>query len=380
MSSRRNETMTPSNQPVRFYKFVALTFLFITIILSGVIMFMSSKRTSIIIETKSSTVDVNDSVLVGNDDKFGSLKGIVVSKAVDIQQNFIPTESESQDANATGMVILHNDSNLSQPLIPTTRVINQDGILFRLKDRVVVPANGTIEAEVYADVDGSSGNIGPSQFTIPGLSEEKQKQIYATSDMDITGGIKNVGILGKSDMDKARDIIVLSLEEAGIKEWQSENPALKGVFKLIDSDITANAEIGDEVSEFTLSGKANVLGVFYKASDLQDIANKALLRKAVDDTEIVQSSNDDPTVNIEDYSLAKNTATLQLFYSGVSKLNPESKQLEKSMFFGKSKDEVRRYLLKLDHVRSVDIKFKPAWIRTVPHVGEHIEIIVKEVQ
>jgi len=50
------------------------------------------------------------------------------------------------------------------------------------------------------------------------------------------------------------------------------------------------------------------------------------------------------------------------------------------MFFGKSKDEVRRYLLKLDHVRSVDIKFKPAWIRTVPHVGEHIEIIVKEVQ
>ena len=61
-------------------------------------------------------------------------------------------------------------------------------------------------------------------------------------------------------------------------------------------------------------------------------------------------------------------------------LNPESKQLDKSMFFGKTKDEVRRYLLKLDHVRSVDIKFSPGWIRTVPYVNEHVEVMVKEVQ
>ncbi|MDP2692566.1 MAG: hypothetical protein Q8O88_02915 [bacterium] len=380
MPSRRNETMTPASQPVRFYKFVALTFLFITIILSGVIMFMSSKRTTIIIETRASPVDISDSILVGDTDKFGSLKGVVTSVDVNLNKSFVPTESEKHDAEATGTVTLYNDSELSQPLIPTTRLLTSDGILFRLKDRVVIPAKGTIEADVYADEEGESGDIGPAEFTIPGLSEAKQKEIYAVSESPMTGGVRSVGILGASDMEKAEEAIVLALEQEGTKLLQKENPGLKGVFKLINSEFNSNKDVGDEVFEFTLTGKAKVLGVFYKEADLQDIAEKALSRKAVDDTEIVQPSNDVPTVVIEDYNLSKETATLQLFYSGISKLNPESAQLEKNMFFGKTKDEVRRYLLKLDHVRSVDIKFTPAWIRTVPSVGEHIEIIVKEVQ
>lgn len=380
MSSRRNETMSPTKQPVRFYKFVALTFLFITIILSGVIMFISSKRVSIIVETKVSPVDISDSVLVGETDKFGALKGAVDSVVVSLEQLYMPTDSEKQEAKATGVVILHNDSNLAQPLVATTRLLSSKGVLFRIKDRVVVPANGEIEAEVYADEKGEKGDIGPAQFTIPGLNESKQKEIYARSETNMTGGINSVGILGKSDMEKAKASFELALQQKGEKELQAANFGLKGVYKLISSDTKANAEIGDEVYEFTLSGTVTVLGIFYKQEDLQSIALKSLSRKAVDDTELVKPSNQEPTAIIEDYNLAKKTATLQLYYSGISKLNPESKQLDKSMFFGKSKDEVRRYLLKLDHVRGVDIKFTPAWVRTVPYVGEHIEIIVKEVE
>jgi len=380
MSSRRNSTMTPSQQPVRFYKIVALTFLFITILLSGVVMFMSSKRASIVIETKSATIDITDSVLVGDTDSFGSIKGVVETVEVELEQSFTPTESEKQISVATGFVTLYNNSGSAQPLIATTRLLTADGVLFRLKDKVVAPANGTVEAEVYADVEGESGNIGPSEFTIPGLNEAKQKEIYATSVKKMEGGIRNVGILGKSDMKKAQEAVLLVLEQEGTKQLQAKNSSLRGVFKLIDSEVNSNAEVGDEVSEFILTGKAKVLGVFYKAEDLQSLAEKSLARKAIDDAETVQLSNEEITVMVEDYNLTKGTATLQLFYSGISKLNPESKQLEKGMFFGKSKDEVRRYLLKLDHVRSVDIKLTPAWIRTVPHVGEHIEIIVKEVQ
>ncbi len=380
MPSRRNETMSPSRQPVRFYKFVALTFLVVTIILSGVIMFMSSKRTSIIIETKASPVDITDSILVGDTDKYGSLKGTVVVKEVELDQTFTPTESEKQNGVATGKVTIHNDSSSDQPLIATTRFLSEDGVLFRLKDRVTVPANGSVEAEIYADEEGESGDIGPSKFTIPGLNETKQKSIYADSSEAMTGGVRNVGVLGKADMDRANQEILYAMGQQGIKELEAENPDLKGAFKLIDSDITPDAEIGDEVSEFNLSGKGKVLGVFYKADDLQKIADDTLARKAIDDTELVEPSNEPPTVVVEDYNLTKQTATLQMFYSGTAKLNPESKELEKNMFFGKTKDEVRRYLLKLDHVRSVEIRFTPAWIRTVPHVGEHIDLIIKEVQ
>jgi len=128
-----------------------------------------------------------------------------------------------------------------------------------------------------------------------------------------------------------------------------------------------------------LTGTATVVGVFYEADALRALAEKSLARKAVDDTEKIYPSSELVLVKIEEYDVADNIATLQVFHSGLSKLNPESSQLEKSLFFGKNKDEIRRYLLRLDHIRSVNIKFTPAWIRTVPYVGDHVEIIVKEV-
>ena len=48
-----------------------------------------------------------------------------------------------------------------------------------------------------------------------------------------------------------------------------------------------------------------------------------------------------------------------------------------SKFFGKNKDEVRRYVLSLDNVYSVDIKYSPAWMQTVPHVADHVSVVIK---
>src|SRR3989344_6111160 len=349
MPVRRHENLVAATQPIRFYKFVALTFLFITVILSGVIMFMSSKRTSIVIETKSAPVDITDSVLVGDADKLGSVKGIVVSTEVTGEEKFIPTETEDREAQAVGKVVLYNDSDLTQPLVATTRLL------------------------------GAAGNIGPSDFTIPGLSATRQKEIYAKSAGKMEEGLVGVGILGKSDMDKAEAALRESLRKKVEEQLARENPSFGGVFKLVESEITSENKVGDEVYQFVLTGTATVVGVFYEADALRALAEKSLARKAVDDTEKIYPSSELVLVKIEEYDVADNIATLQVFHSGLSKLNPESSQLEKSLFFGKNKDEIRRYLLRLDHIRSVNIKFTPAWIRTVPYVGDHVEIIVKEV-
>ena len=340
---------------------------------------MSSKRTSIVIETKSAPVDITDSVLVGDADKLGSVKGIVVSTEVTGEEKFIPTETEDREAQAVGKVVLYNDSGLTQPLVATTRLLSADGVLFRLKERTVVPAAGSVEAAVYAAEKGASGNIGPSDFTIPGLSATRQKEIYAKSAGKMEEGLVGVGILGKSDMDKAEAALRESLRKKAEEQLARENPGLGGVFKLVESEIMSENKVGDEVYQFVLTGTATVVGVFYEADALRALAEKSLARKAVDDTEKIYPSSELVLVKIEEYDVADNIATLQVFHSGLSKLNPESSQLEKSLFFGKNKDEIRRYLLRLDHIRSVNIKFTPAWIRTVPYVGDHVEIIVKEV-
>lgn len=372
--------MAPNEQPVRFYKIVAMTFLFLTVILLGVIIFMSSKRATIVIESKATPVDIADSVLIGKGNISGSLKGNVVAKELALTQEFYPTGTREEAAKAEGIVTLHNDSKISQPLVATTRLLTSDNVLFRLKEKAVVPAGGTVDVAVVADLEGAGGNIGPANFTIPGLAANRQKEVYGTSAAAMAGGVRQFGVLSADDINKAKEQVKGALQKQGENELSSDNMELTSVFSLKNESYEVNAKEGDEVSSFSVTGKGEVVGVFYSSEELKVMADKFLARRAVDDVEIIEPSKNPPTVVVEDYDLNKGTATIQIFHNGVTLLNPESKQLDKAMFFGKSKDEVRRYLLKLDHVRSVEIKFSPAWIRTVPYVGDHVDVVVKEVQ
>ena len=380
MHSRYKQTASLTEHPVKFYKFIALTFLCLTVVLLSVIMFMSSKRATITIESKATPIDITDSVLIGNGNMSGSVKGIVVSKVIALSEIFVPTGTREEESLAGGVVILSNDSKVAQTLVATTRLLSSENVLFRIKNKVTIPAEGTIEVEVYADEKGAGGNISADKFTIPGLTEAKQKEIYATSEESMTGGVKQLGILSAEDMDRATEKLRTMLKEKGMNELSSDNLGMASVFSLTQERFESETKIGDEISEFVLTGKAEVVGVFYNAEEMQRLAEKILEKRGVDDVEMIQANNQPPTVIVEEYDLTKGTATVQVFHSGSAVLNPESKQLDKAVFFGKTKDEVRRYLLKLDHVRSVEIKFTPAWVRSIPFVAEHVNVIVKEIK
>ena len=375
---RRHQTTPGINQPVRFYKLVALSFLFLTLALLSVIVFMSSKRAAIVITTKESPVDVESTISVNEG---GNVGATMATTTVRLSRGFSPTGTKKEPGTAEGLVTLHNETNSAQPLVATTRLLTSDNVLFRLKDRVTVPANGTAVAAVHADEKGESGNVGPQdRFTIPGLREEKQKVIYASSDAAMTGGVKTVGVLSQTDIEKAEDQLLGELEKLGEDALQKKHPNKVGVFKVVDSSVKTEAPIGEEVSEFSLEGRATVVGVFYDVDKVQEYARGQLLKRVVDDVTVLRGGEGDASVQIKEFNLGSGNAVLSVYHSAVERLNADSKQLDKMLFFGKTKEEVRRHILTLDHVYSVDVKFKPLWVRTVPFVPEHVQIIVKTVE
>jgi K+/H+ antiporter YhaU regulatory subunit KhtT len=352
--------------------------LFLTIALLGVILFMSSKRATIVITTKEDSVDIESSVTVG--EKNAQVAGTVVTTTVSLAKTFSPTGSDSIPGIATGRVTLHNETNISQPLVKTTRVLSEDGVLFRLTSRVVVPGNGTVNADVYADKEGATGNIEAGKFTIPGLRGEKQKVIYATSNLPMSGGTKTIGILKSSDIKKAEVQLLDEMTDIAKERLQKEAPDVKGVYEVIQQTTETEGNIGEELSEFKLIGKATVIGVFYNPEQVQQFASQQLMKRVIDDVTVLRANEGSATVKLQDYDIKKGTAELAVFHNGVERLNSESKQLQKMLFFGKTKEEVRRHVLTLDHVYSVDVKFRPVWVRTVPFVPDHVQVIVKTVQ
>lgn len=368
MTPRRKETTLPTEQPVRFYKFVALTFLAITLVLLGVIVFLSSKRVTITIETKKSPVDV--SMRVGADDVGGEMS----TSTIAVTKTFTTDGETAVPGQATGMMTIVNDSGIPQPLVATTRFLSADGVLFRLRNRVDVPANGQIEAEVYADQEGEGGNIGPSNFTIPGLNEARQQQVYGRTTAAMEGGVQYRGVVTQNDIVTAEE----TLREEALVQAQAGLDTSSTLVMLIGDTSETSAAVGDEVTSFDVTLTATALLVRFDQSEVDRLANEAIQRQLVDDAERIEPTTAPPRVTIVGYEDGE--AELELFYAGLAELNPESDQVAKSVFYGKTRDEVRRYVLSLDHVQSVDIAFTPAWLQTVPHVSDHVNVIIKSVK
>ena len=176
MIAHRIQTKQHLEPSVKFYRTVAISFLLITVLLLGMVIFITTKKATIVVVAKDDIKSVNLSVNIARDGKPGeSVSGVVTSTIFAWSEKYSPTGNKSTDTIAAGMLILYNKTNAAQTLVKTTRLITASGILFRLSDRVTVPAMGQIEAKVYADQAGAGSEIGPSQFTIPGLALETNR-------------------------------------------------------------------------------------------------------------------------------------------------------------------------------------------------------------
>lgn len=375
MTPHRRETA--GNEPVRFYKVVALTFLVLTIALLGVIIFMSAKRATITILSKAEPVEAVVSVPI---DGVDPAKGVIEKITVSLTKTFKPAATREEDSLATGVVTLINDSSISQPLVATTRLLTADGVLFRMQKGVTVPANGKIDVEVYADKTGKTSEIGPSKFTIPGLGEARQKVVYAESTAAMVGGITKLGIIGSEDLKEAEDELKVDLQKEGEAKLLALHSDMKAVYSLLNLNIKADKEVGAVAEEFVLTGEATVIAVFYDGVQVSDLVKQELQKKIISEVEILAVGEAEPQVSLEEYNQETGRAVIKAASTGLVELNPESSQLQKIIFFGKTRDEIRRYLLSLDHVNGVEIKFSPAWMGTVPHVAEHVNVVVKKVE
>lgn len=363
--------------PVRFYKFVAVTFLLLTLALLGLIAFMSAKRADIIITTHSDSVDATFPVEIGPGVPQAAVKATVTTTLVTLSKTMTPSGLRTATTtNSDVKITLVNESVVPQPLVATTRVQAADGTLMRLRRGVTVPAQGNIEADVYLDQAGSVSTVPAARYTIPGLSSLRQQQVYAQSagELNFTG-VRKVGVITADDITKGK----AELLEAMKTKAQQGATSVTGTTVLatvLQQVVETPANIGDETESFTLNGRATIALVSYEEKDLLAQANQMLAKQIVDASEILESANAVPSVSLENYDLATGVATLKVVHSGLVNIDPNSPELQKVMFFGKTEDEVRRYLLSLDHVKSVEIKFKPLWNHTVPHVADHVDVTV----
>lgn len=151
----------------------------------------------------------------------------------------------AKDARSTGMVNIVNTTSRTFTFVATTRLMSKEGVLFRLKSQMLIPPNGTVIAEVIADVAGASGDIGPTTFILPGLSGDVQKQVYAESTAPMTGGSGVVKAVSDADISRAK----ANLRAQAAKEAIENFRAMVGGGERLLNDLVVSSETKFTVPE-----------------------------------------------------------------------------------------------------------------------------------
>jgi hypothetical protein len=382
MMTRRRSTAAPE-PPVRFYKIVAFSFLIITVVLLGVVIFMTSKKATIIVIGKEDTLPVNFEISVGDGLQIdqGASSGIVTSTVFNWSKKYSPQGTKVIEGVAEGELIIYNKASTPITLIPKTRFQTSEGKLFRLKTRTTVPANGEISAEVYADQPGRDYEVGPSQFILPALPADRQKTVYAISSKSMSGGANQIGVLTQEDIEAAKT----DYKQKVVEEFLAKNSSLippkhKTVVTISDSNVHTSQTAGGEVSEFAVSGTSTLIVVYYNTDDLEQLLTKEINRKINVSTDKVLSLSKDPQVSLTSYDLEKNTARLAISQDIIVSVDETAPKLAPQNFLSMRKDEIEKYVQGLDHVAGVDIRFTPSWMKSAPESSDKIKVIVRNIK
>ena len=294
--------------------------------------------------------------------------------------DFENMEYKKVEGKAEGTVTIYNNYSADQPLVATTRLLSDDGVLFRTTHGTVVPKDSSVEVSVQADEDGEESSIGPSTFEIVALNQAKKEFIYAESTESMSAGVTKIATLTENDISKAsnelsEDLIAKAIDqlkqESENDDIINENNAEKTI---IESNV--NAEVGDEVEQIEVYEKLKVSFLTYNS----DLLLQKTAFKMEENLDMGHSVLHNPTldnINYQIISLDDDNAVIKITAKGQKIINNKNSILRKESIINKTKNRIINHFSNFDEIEKVEVQFSPFWVQTAPLLEDQINITVK---
>jgi hypothetical protein len=291
-----------------------------------------------------------------------------------------------------------------------TRVQNQAGMVFKLQNGVVVPANGTMtvrakaqELDAYGEIVGERGNVPAGvQWQFPALSADDRKFIVAENRVPATGGKTEYRtVLQKTDIDAAQRRLeqeLLSLAKKDVEQKiQGLNLLNDNSLHLLTSDQLVKATfsgfvlpvqlLNQPVTSISVQGQLIYRALAYNAKDVLQLVSSELESHVSADKHLLPE-----TVNLQhmdvrvfdyadDLSWIKATAELSATEQFVlDPLTPAGVRFGKDVrekIVGLSKQDALRIVKNLPEVEKAEIRLWPPWDQTLPTIPSNISIVTE---
>ena len=325
------------------------------------------------------------------------------------ESTYSNVSKNSSGENASGRIVLFNNTANEITLRGETRVQNEEGILFFLDTWAKIPANGSTEVSVtasdmdaYGKMQGERGNIEKgTDLIIPGLNEETRKEIFGKTLTNFTGGKTDwVYNVTKQDLEKAKEKWAKEATEKGVNEIEflfsqlQENEEEE--YRLLPMDgpqveleilevLYSSPEeelIGQDLASFSGSVRVRVQNSAYSLEHLHDLFWAKYQRIAPDGMTLVSVDTSLFSPRIQKVNNKDGEIKVSFSTSGVYEYIMEQKSQKGYFFVQKVKEEVLNkprleamdVLQNMREVEEVSIELWPFWVRSLPTLPEKIEV------
>lgn len=367
-----------ANHHLKVYHRIATLFFMMTLAVVGLVAYVILTRAQVVVMSAQQPVDADFIVDVSRRPEKEEVPGEVLELTDTMTAQFPSASLAKVEAHSEGTVKISTALGRPQTLIATTRLLTSDEILFRIKKTVVVPASGFVTVDAFADVGGSSGDIGMATFTIPGLNPEVRKYFTVESVTPMTGGTKDVHMVTKEDIEQAAKVLREKLEQQLGETLRQKAGTFSGEFMTTDTVIqTTDVPIGSEAEQFKLTLTAKTTGIFYDKAQF-DKAIELHIRESVPfDRSFLRVEEGGVAKTVEKTDLASGLANVRVRAKGVTIISATSPSLDPAKLTGITVDAATEYLEKIDGVASASVRVSPFWAGRTPNIARNIKVEVR---
>jgi hypothetical protein len=374
MYLRKNSMVTEG------YKKMILGFVIVTVVLIILVVYFSAGRAVIKVAPKVTSVSTDIIVDVATDGGGeNNVQGILFETEVEGKVEGSATGMELLSGGTIGKVILINKRPEPQTLVKTTRLLSQNNVLLRLVNQVNIPAGGQIEADVYADAPNSFIELAPTTFIIPGLWQGLQDKVYAESKSVLKSTGESIKVVKPSDIEEARARLFDKLYGQAIDEFKKQLPnenyaTLVVSKKVLNEAVSASA--GAKQDKFEASAKLDVVMVGLNQEKIVELAVGRLQKSLPAGKELAGLDTEKFVYAVQSYNDEKKMVNVKIAAVGKAVVKADNPIFDRDKLADLSPKGVELYLANFDEVEGAEVELSPFWVKKVPSVKEHIEIVI----
>ncbi len=297
---------------------------------------------------------------------------------------------EEKITKAGGEIIVYNAAEppRSVHLVENTRFLSSEkGKIFRATEKIYLPPASYSEGElipsskkvsVAAQEGGEEYNIGPSNFSVPGLSGTNlYYTIWAESQSAMRGGdIKENAIVKANDLEAARDNLKKSLIDKSynlLTEKISSGYLLeKEAIFVKNFDYSCSAKEGEMAETFECSGNISVQALAFSSKDIKELAENIVTAELPSEKRLVKGGLE--------YDFAKKNLNPEegegrFEFNLTAKIYRELQEATiKNQVAGMKAKEAKNFIFEnYEQVEKVEIRLKPFWVKKLPK-SENISV------